>query len=319
MTSIRIEKHALEGHFDVGRGRGSQRRGHRARERPFGRASRRLRQRIELEARIAELETERCLRSPFRQHARALEPAQVADLRQQGAAFVEGVGFAGLAGPRRAQDALEVAVDVACDAEGGDDVPRGVAHRRLDPRERSRPEERLRRHEARIGGERADELRAAREHLRELRCQDPRLRLGAAAFGDRRRDDETLAIDGIGRRGALRLHHCGDAGTPLRDLFACAVLRDAARVRESREVCRERGHLRVARPALAVGTALGDEHLEGFGLGLEQRRQALSAELAQRALYAHVHPQRDDRQHRAKRENDQALPPAAGDEAASQA
>ena len=122
-------------------------------------------------------------RGTARQHARALHAAHVADLRQERAAFVEGVGLAGLAGPRRAQDALEVAVDVGCDAERRYDVAAGVAHGRLDPGERPRAEEGLRRDEPRVGGERADELRAAREHLRELRRHDPGLCRGTATFG----------------------------------------------------------------------------------------------------------------------------------------
>ncbi len=240
-----------------------------------------------------------------------MQSAHVADIGQQRAGFVERIGLAGFAGPRRGQDVLEIAIDVAREAQGSHDVARRVADRRLDPGQRVLAEEWLRGHQPRIGGIGTDELRAAREYLRELRRHRPRLRAEAADLGKRRRDDAAFAIHRVHRRDVLVAQQRREQRAPCGHFVASAMFADVAAVGTARELGGQRGDLGVTRPALTVCPPLGDEHLERLGLGIEQRGQPLRAQFAQRALDSDVHPRRGGRDRSAERKHDEAQPAPA--------
>ena len=241
---------------------------------------------------IAHRKAERGVLRPGRQEPGTMQPAHIADLGQERAALVECIGLAGFAGPRRGQDAFEVAIDVTREAQDGHDASIRVAHRRLDPSQRACPEERLRGNQPGVGSVRPDELRAAGEDLCELRRRCPRLCTQAADFRKRRCDDASVAIHGVDRDDVLAAQEGRESAAPGGYLVAPAMFADVRAAGAARKIRGQRRKVRVTRPSLAIRPPLGDEYFERLGLGIEQRGQPLRAQVMQRSLDSHVHPRR---------------------------
>ena len=240
-----------------------------------------------------------------------MQPAHIADLGQQRAAFVECIGLAGFAGPRRGQDAFEVAIDVSREAQDGHDAS-SASRTGVSTQASGRV--------PRNGCAATNPESAAYGRMNCVRPAKTCASCGAIVRGCARRPQISGSDDAMMRpsrstaltatmfssrnRGVRVLRH---AATSL--LRQCSPMSRAAGA--ARKIRGQRRKARVTRPSLAIRPPLGDEYFERLGLGIEQRGQPLRAQVMQRSLDSHVHPRRRGGDRGAQREDDQALPAPA--------